>query len=155
MSNAYSVETVRRIALEAFQAQYPTLSGSLGGLVTSLPNLVVRLDRPGTYFLIGISDSAGLRGIVQLDGLSLAVESTAIIRDPQSSFLLSEQEALQTVKAAFPQKSGWHDAFLGWRPCRESFDSMRPLWVLPYSDGEVYVTQNREGVEQLTIGRGG
>ena len=116
---------------------------------------VERLDRPGDYLLVPIQDAAGLRGIVQLDALTLAVQSSAAIRDPAAIFLTTEAEALAAAGAAFPLRRDWGKPFLGWRPCRESFDSLRPLWVVPHHDGQAYVTQSGHVFEALSTGKGG
>lgn len=154
MTGNHSQEETSRAALEAFRALHPDLS-SLSGLEAGAPALVERLDRAGAYLLIPINDAVGLRGIVQLDVQSLTVESSAAIRDPTSVFLVSEAAALAAAQTALPNKHGWRKPFLAWQPCRESFDSMRPLWVVPHSDGQAYVTQSRDVFEVLTTGRGG
>jgi hypothetical protein len=143
-----------RTALEAFRAQHRGVALS-GELSAGQPVNVLRLDRPGMYLLVPIRDTAGLRGIVQLDAAGLQVDSSAAIRDPSSIFLVSEEAALAAAQSALPDKAGWAKPFLGWRPCRQSFDSMRPLWVVPHQNGHAYVTQGREVFETLTAGRGG
>jgi hypothetical protein len=141
-------------ALESFQARHAKEVSS-EGLHAGSPAHVVRLDRPGAYLLIPILDPKGLRGIVQLDAQSMAVESSAAVRDPASDFLMSADSALAVAQAALPGKRNWRAPFLGWRPCRESQNSMWPLWVVPHAVGEVYVTQSGEVFEILTAGRGG
>jgi hypothetical protein len=117
---------------------------------------VARLDRPGIdFFLIPIRDAGGLRGIVQLDAQTGGVEASAVIRDPASPFLVTAEAAEAAAHRALPRARDWREPFLGWRPCRESFDSMRPLWVVPHADGEAFVTQGLAVFEALTSGRGG
>ena len=154
MSGGRSRKGISGAALEAFRAQHPDLS-STGRLTVGSPARVRRLERAGSYILVPIRDDAGLRGIVQLNGRGLSVEASAVIRDPSSTFLEDKEAALAAAKAALPGKRGWRPPFLAWRPCRESFDSMRPLWVIRHTDGEAYVTQNSEVFEALSSGRGG
>jgi hypothetical protein len=116
---------------------------------------VERLDRPGAYFLIPILDSSGLRGIVQIDADQGTVESSAAIRDPGSRFLLSADAALEAASGALPEATGWRTPYLGWGPCRESFDSLSPLWLVPHAGGIVFVTQAGAVFEALTSGKGG
>jgi hypothetical protein len=118
---------------------------------------VVRLDRPeSAYFLVPIRDEAGLRGIVQLDARTGREETSARIKDPASDFLLSEAAAREAARIARPHARDWQDAHLGWRPSRESFDSMRPLWVARHAEGVVYVDQSGRVFDELGVsGRGG
>lgn len=154
MTGGPSDDQTQRVALEAFRARQAG-APSPGELVAGQPARVERLDRPGAYVLVPVQDAAGLRGIVQLDAQELSVETYAEIRDPASPFLATEAEVLAAARSAFPDKRGWRTPFLGWQPCRESFDSLRPLWVVPHAEGQVYVTQSREVFEALTTGRGG
>jgi hypothetical protein len=154
MSGSFFQDEVSRAALEDFRARHRGQS-SPDGLDAGPPARVKRLDRPGGYLLVPIHDAVGLRGIVQLDEQGLSVESSAAIRDPASVFLATDEAVLEAVQTALPNRHGWGTAFLGWRPCRESFDSMRPLWVVPHADGESYVSQSCEVFEVLTVGRGG
>ena len=83
------------------------------------------------------------------------VETSAAIADPRSVFLVTADAARSAAELALPDKRGWGKPFLAWRPCRESFDSLRPLWIVPHADGEAFVTQNLTVSEILTWGRGG
>ena len=154
MTNSLSKDEASHVALKAFRARHPGVS-STGRLVAGPPARVERLDRPGAYLLVPIRDAVGLRGIVQLDAQGLCVESSAAIRDSTTLFLASEDAVLAAVRTALPNRLGWRKPFLAWQPCHESFDSMRPLWVVPHTDGQVYVTQSCEVFEVLTAGRGG
>jgi hypothetical protein len=154
MPDSFSQNQVSRIALKVFQAQHPGVNSS--GEFDAGPSVRVdRLDRPAAYLLVPIHDVVGLRGIVQLNMKDLSVESSAVIRDPGTVFLATEAEVLAAVQSALPDRVGWRKPFLAWRPCRESFDSLRPLWVVPHRDGQVYVTQSCDVFEVLTAGRGG
>jgi hypothetical protein len=142
-------------ALEAFRARHTEVRDP-GSLAAGPAARVARLDRPGVYFLlVPIHDAGGLRGIVQLDGQGGAVESSAAIRDPASAFLVTADAAVSAARQALPRARDWRQPFLGWRACHESFDSMRPLWVVPHADGEAFVTQSLQVFEALTSGRGG
>lgn len=142
---------LQHAALDAFRARH----GSHAAVLKArLPVAVLRLDRPGGYVLVGIDDEHGLHGLVALtvDG---AVESSALVRNPATVFLSDPSEARAAAEQAFPDRRGWQVPFLGWRPCRESFDSLRPLWVVPHAEGEVFVTQDLAVSQTLTSGRGG
>jgi hypothetical protein len=143
-----------RAALEAFRARYGD-SRAQGTLTARAPVRVSRLDRPGAYVLVGIEDGRGLQGIVSLSADAGAVESSAFIRDPGSVFLVSGDTARAAAAKALPDKRGWGAPFLAWRPCRQSFDNLRPLWVVPHADGEAFVTQGLSVSETLTSGKGG
>lgn len=125
------------------------------GVQAGPPVRVRRLDRPGSYLLVPLRDGEGLRGIVRLDGQTLAVEASAAIRDPSTAFLAPEDAVLAAAQTALPRRTGWRRPVLAWRPCREGFDAMRPLWVVAHDAGEVYVTQGLAVHEALTTGRGG
>jgi len=153
MNSGRSHDVISETALRAFRKRYPNLA-STGGLDAGPPVRVKRLDRADSYLLVPIGDDVGLRGIVQFDARGANVESSASISDRSSSFLMAEKEALAASRRALPNRTGWRKPFLAWRPCRESFDSMRPLWVVPHRDGQVYVTQGGKVSETLTGGRG-
>jgi len=154
MSDGHSKNEVSRAALEAFRARHAGVNAS--GEFHAGPHVrVERLDRPGAYLLVPIHDAVGLRGIVQLGTKGLPVESSAVIRDPGTVFLATEEAVLAAVQTALPNRLDWRKPFLAWRPCRESFDSMRPLWAVAHRDGQAYVTQSCEVFEVLTTGRGG
>lgn len=149
-----SMDEASRLALEAFQARH--VGGSpVRGLKSGPPVRVSRLDRDGAYLLVPVRDATGLRGIVGLDARLGTIESTAVIADPSSEFLLPEGTALRLAKRALPARTGWKAPFLGWRPCRESYSSIRPLWVVEHDGGTAFVTQSGVVVEALTFGRGG
>ena len=142
-----------RIALDWFRTQH----GEAGDLRAGEPVRVVRLDNSSRgYFLVPLRDDAGLSGIVQVDARSGAVETSARIADPSAAFLLPPARALAAARAARPTLSGWGSPFLGWRPCKESFDAMQPLWVVPHGDGVVYVDRSGRVFGALSVsGRGG
>jgi hypothetical protein len=119
------------------------------------PVQVRRLHRSGSYLLVPLRDEEGLCGIVRLDAETLAVEASAAIRDRSTAFLAPEDAVLAAAQTALPGRTGWRRPVLAWRPCRESFDAMRPLWLVAHDAGEVYVTQGLEVHEALTSGRGG
>lgn len=147
-------EQLARSALAAFRIRCREAAREREELRAEAPARVVRLDRAGAYWLVPIRDSVGLRGIVQLDEGG-AVAASAAIRDPTAGFLINAAAALAAAKRALPGKRGWGSPYLGWRPCRESFDGMRPLWVIPHSEGNAYVSQGGDVFERLTAGRGG
>jgi hypothetical protein len=152
LADRLSAERAARLAIGEFLVRY---GGDREGLRAGPPARVVRLDRPGAYVLVPVRDTAGLRGIVQLDNASGNVESSAAIRDPSSPFLLDEGTALAAARGARPDRRGWKSPFLGWRACRECPSSLLPLWVVPHSGGEVFVTQSGEVLDAITEGRGG
>jgi hypothetical protein len=154
MAGIFSQEEVSRKAIEAFLKRYPHLSSSIGLYAGPFAS-IERLDSPDAYLLVPIRDASGLRGIIQLNGKGLAIDSCAEIRDPESTFLIPEKTVLNLVKTSLPNRHGWGKPFLAWKPCRESYDSMRPLWVVPQTEGQVYVTQNCDVFEELTTGKGG
>jgi hypothetical protein len=154
MDRTSSDKEISRMALETFKKCYFGLF-SKSELIGGPPVHVIRLDREGGYFLVAINNDDGLCGIVQFDEQDLSIESSALIHDHKSEFLATEKAVLNAVQAAFPQKNGWCKPFLAWQPCAESFDSMRPLWVVNHSEGKVYVTQSCEVFEGLTFGQGG
>lgn len=154
MTGGAPPDQASRAALLAFLTQHPETAAP-GGLAAGPPARVARLDRPGAYLLIPIRDASGLRGIVQLDPSDLALESAATVRDPASPFLLLPVEAAAAAHAAFPAFSGWGQPFLAWRPCRESFSSFQPFWVVPHSGGQLYVSQSRTVHLSLSSGMGG
>ena len=141
---------LQRAALAELRARH----GSGDALTARAPVRVARLDRPQGYVLVAIDDARGLHGIVAL-GEDATVESSAVIRDPSSIFLTGAAAARAAAEKALPARRGWGTPFLAWRPCKESFDSMRPLWVVPHTGGEAYVTQNLTVSETLSVGRGG
>ena len=154
MAETVPEDQVRRAALDTFRARHAEVRPA-GTLQAGSVARVARLDRPGSYFLVPINDASGLRGIVQLDTASGALESSAAIRDPSSTFLASAHAARAAAERELPMARGWGEPFLGWRPSHASFDSMRPLWVVPHEGGEAFVTQSLNVVEHLTSGRGG
>lgn len=153
MDKGLSSNELSRTALEAFLSRHAEAVTS--GLYPGVAVQVVRLDRPGTYFLIPILDPSGLRGIVQIEAQQGSVESSAAIRDPASRFVLSADAALEAARSALPTALGWRTPYLGWRPCRETFDSLRPLWVVRHDGGIAFVTQAGVVFETLTSGQGG
>jgi hypothetical protein len=142
------------VALDAFRERHAEVA-SLEEVHPGASARVARMDRPGAYLLIPIYADRGLCGIVQLDAETLIVESSAAVRDPTTAFLASPAEALAAARAAIPDADYLGQAYLAWRPCRESFDSMRPLWVIPHAGGTAYVTQDLKVYKALTVGRGG
>jgi hypothetical protein len=141
-------------ALDEFRTRHGERGGP-GGLTARRPMHVTRRDGVPDYVLVAIDDPRGLRGIVALGADSGSVETSAAIADPASTFLVAADAARAAAARALPDKRGWGAPFLAWRPCRESFDSLRPLWVVPHAEGEAFVTQNLAVSETLTSGRGG
>ena len=154
MSDDRSLMHLSRDAIEAFCTRHAG-GERASAFEAGLPVRVERLDWPGAYLLVPVRDGSGLRGIVQFDAVRLSVESTAAIRDPGAAFLTSGDAALAAARAALPGGATWGTPFLGWRPCRESADSMQPLWVIPHRGGHVYVSQSGRVFEELSSGRGG
>jgi hypothetical protein len=140
--------------LDAFRAHHPE-ARAFGDLRAGTPARVLRLDREGGYVLVPLYERDRLRGIVHLESDRQTIESSAVIRDPAAAFLLTGAEALRAAARVLPQRRDWGEPFLGWQPCHESFDSMRPLWVVPHIDGCAFVTQAGAVFESLTSGRGG
>jgi hypothetical protein len=142
-----------RTALEWFRAQHADSATLRAGAAAR----VVRLDNATRgYLLVPIRDDAGLRGIVQVDALTGQVETSARIADPSAAFLLPQAQAVAIASSARPQISDWGIPYLGWQPCKESFDGMRPFWVLPHGERIIYVGQNGRIYDRLTLsGRGG
>jgi hypothetical protein len=149
----HSGSDLAKVALDAFRARQA--SPPANELRAGAPVSVTRLDRQTTYVLVPIEDATGLRGVVQVNPKDLSLESLSDVRDPRSEFLSSADSALSAAKAALPMKHDWATPFLGWRPSRESFESTRPFWVVPHSDGTAFVTQSLHVFEALTAGRGG
>jgi hypothetical protein len=149
-------EDLVRIAGEAFNSIHGAAGSASAGRRPGTPARVTRLDRPGhSYWLIPIRDAGGLRGIVQVseDGM---VESVAPIEDPTSVFLVGPDAALAAARRQYPAVRAWGKPYLGWRPSAQSFDSMRPVWVVPHGDEAVYVGQDGEvSSELVSPGRGG
>jgi hypothetical protein len=140
-------------ALAAFAATLPAEDAA--ALHADAPVRVVRLDQPSAYLLVAVRDNTGLRGIVQLDEQRGTLESVARIRDPSTVFLLAADEALELAKHALPSIHGWGEPYLAWRPCRESPNSLTPLWAIPHSLGTTFVTQSGSVFDVLTHGQGG
>lgn len=113
------------------------------------------LDRRGGYFLVPVYLDKEFIGVIQIGETGLDVESSALIKDPASSFLMGMDEALRLAKVQFPQIKEFSKPYLGWKPCRESFNSLYPLWVLPHSTGMLYITQSGSVFETLSGYRGG
>ena len=153
MAEDVSPADAARTALAWFRARH----GEAADLRAGAAVRVVRLDDPTRgYLLVPIRDDAGLCGIVQIDLHTGEVETSARITDPSSAFLFPSAQALAAARAARPQLSDWGTPHLGWRPCKESFDAMRPLWVVPHGGGVVYVDQDGRVFDTLTVsGRGG
>jgi hypothetical protein len=116
---------------------------------------VTYLDRRGGYFLVPVYLDKGLIGVVQIGETGHEVESSALIKDPSSTFLMGFDEAVNLAKERFPHIKEFRQPYLGWKPCRESFNSLNPLWVLPHPDGFVYITQAGSVSETLSGNRGG
>jgi len=90
-----------------------------------------------------------------MDADTLAIESVAAVSGREVLQLLPAAEALALAQAAFPQQRRWQPPALGWRPCRESYSSFMPLWVVEHAEGQVYVTQAGQAFAQPSWGRGG
>jgi hypothetical protein len=158
LADELSPEDASRVGLDAFLARHGESAPAGEGELVAGPGVrVVRLDEPArAYYLVPIRDASGLRGILQVDPRTGREEASARIRDPASPFLLSEADALAAARRARPDERDWGEPYLGWRPSKESFDGMRPLWVVPYGDRAVYVDQSGRAFEALTLsGRGG
>lgn len=157
MAEEFSIDDASRAGLEKFKARYGEAGVSSATLRAETPVRVARLDREGRgYFLVPIRDDGGLRGIVQIDAQTGEEESSAQIQDPSSPFLLRDAVALEAARKARPQVHDWGRHYLGWRPCKQSFNSMSPLWVVPHGDSAVYVDQTGRVFDELEIsGRGG
>jgi hypothetical protein len=157
LAEELSIDDASRAGLEKFEARYGEAGVSSTTLRAETPVRVARLDQEGRgYFLVPIRDDAGLRGIVQIDAQTGEEESSARIQDPSSPFLLGDDVALDAARKARPQVRDWGRHYLGWRPCKESFNSLRPLWVVTHGDRAVYVDQTGRVFDELAIsGRGG
>jgi hypothetical protein len=142
-----------RTALDWFRAQHAGTAALRAGAAVR----VARLDDPARgYLLVPIRDDAGLHGIVQVDSQTGQVETSARIADPSAAFLLPQAQAVAIARSARPQISDWGMPYLGWRPCKESFDGIRPFWVTPHGERVIYVDQSGRVYDDLTLsGRGG
>jgi hypothetical protein len=154
MSGALYDDPSAHAALAAFEAHQPGLPIH-GQLRAGAAVPVQRLDREESYLLVPLRDTTGMRGIVQLDAGGQDVESVAVVRDAKKPFLLSAEEAMSAAQTALPNAREWGAPYLGWKPCRESFDSLMPLWVIPHATGHAFVTQVGRVFVALTAGRGG
>jgi hypothetical protein len=152
VSSKLTADEAARLAIEACRS----IHGE-AGLAAGPAAAVARLDRPGqSYLLIPLRDQTGLRCIVQIDAETGRVESSAAVRDPSTAFLISADDALASARRAFPQVRDWSTPYLGWRPSAQTFDSMRPLWIVPHGTNAVFVDQNGRAFESLRLpGRGG
>lgn len=157
MADELSTDDASRAALDAFRARHGKAGASGAALRAGAPARVVRLDQlQRCYFLVPILDASGLRGIVQLDAQTGEEETSAQIKDPSSAFLLPAAAALESARQARPDVRDWAAPYLGWRPCKESFNSLRPLWVVPHGSRASYVDQSGRAFDELTVsGRGG
>lgn len=152
--NSFSSGDIKRIALDALLNQYSEQL-FLSGIHTGTPELVIHLETNSAYYLVPVYNDSGLCGIVQISKQNLRPESSALIKDAEAVFLISGEDALEAAKKIFPDRTALTRPFLGWKPCRESYSSMFPFWVIKYREGDVYVTQNRDVFEKLTSGYGG
>lgn len=155
MPDEVSPQDASRVALDVFRVRHGAAQGA--DVRAGPAARVVRLDQAGgAYFLVPLRDAVGLRGIVQIDARTGREEISAAIKDPASGFLLSAPAAREAARKARPQVREWGETHLGWLPSPESFDSMRPLWVVNHADGAVYVDQSGHVFDELTAsGRGG
>lgn len=151
--NVLSPEEVTRLAIEELASRHGV--GPLASLAAGPVSRVIRLDRAGAFLLVPVRDRAGLRGLVQFDEASGRIESSAVVRDPSLPFLLKSADAVTAARRARPDLQSWGAPYLGWRPCRESPNSLRPLWVVSHATGVIYVTQDGEVADALSIGCGG
>lgn len=148
-----SAETLTEVALAAFRSSrnLPAAHVLSAGSVAR----VERLDTDSSYVIVPVLEGLGLSALVGLDAATGRVDTIGKIRDPSSTFLASAPAALAAASRALPGIVDWGEPFLGWQPCRESPDSLRPLWVVPHSTGRVFVTQSLQVFETLSQGRGG
>jgi hypothetical protein len=146
-------ETLTETALAAFRASYNLSSAH--ALSADPVARVRRLDADSSYVIVPVRDRLGLSGFVGLDARTGGVNTIAKIRDPSSTFLAPAPAAVAAASRALPDVADWGEPFLGWQPCRESPDSLRPLWVVPHAAGSVFVTQSLQVFERLSQGRGG
>jgi hypothetical protein len=142
-------------ALQAFAAHHLQASEARDMLHCGVAVIVQRLDHPGrAYLLVPVYDARGLQGIVQIDSKSGRVETSLRIAQPGFQFLLPTDAAVLAARESHPKLSGWGVPYLGWQPCVESFDSMAPLWLVPYADGIIYVDRKGRTYDTLTVGQG-
>lgn len=156
-----ATEYNRNTEKEKFMAQVPgkAIAFFSGKFTGSVPDKEITaggvfpvkyLDRTGEYYLVPLFQGNGLIGIVQLEQNDLMVESCARIKDPESTFIINAEEALMIAGKSFPEIKDFKEPFLGWRPCRESFNSLFPLWVFPHSNGMIYITQTGVATGELS-----
>jgi hypothetical protein len=138
-------------AMQAFKVHHVHASETRDAFRCGVAALVRRLDQPGrAYFLVPVHDERGLRGIVQIDSKSGRVETSLRISHPGLQFILPIEAAMLAAREGHPKLSGWGVPYLGWQPSAESFDSMAPLWVVPHTDGIVYVDRKGRTYDALT-----
>jgi hypothetical protein len=99
------------------------------------PIEVVRLDiEDARYMLVPMIEAGLVVGVVETDGEGRQVRRTGRLRSPNSFVPLAEVEArarIATVDLRQPSR-----VFLGWRPCRQSWDGFNPFWVIEFADGD-------------------
>ncbi|MCO8146553.1 hypothetical protein NHN26_15130 [Rhodovulum tesquicola] len=124
----------------------------LQGAVAGEPAFVHRLDLADAgYYLVPLLREGILVGIAEIEARGCTLAKAGAITAPGTPFLLDPEAA----RAALPVPSGGAP-FLGWQPCRESWDSFLPFWVFDTAEGRFHVDQSGQVHRQLGTGaRGG
>jgi len=128
------------------------LKDEISGAVAGDPVHVRRLDREDAgYFLVPLLYTGRMVALAEIDAENCALSKAAAIRDSAAGTRIDAAAARRAAGA--PADAA---AWLGWQPCRESWDSFLPFWVVETSRGPVYVDQSGMAHRRLTTSaRGG
>ena len=147
-------DKIMRIALAAFLSQYYHLLTGEEPKVCS-PVKIKRLDTGRDYYLVHIQKDGIICGIAQIGDPDFEVESTALIKNPATIELLPVEKIIRKALDFSPGMTGMGVPFLGWQPCRESFSSLNPFWIVPHAEGNLFITQKGDVFKELSCGYGG
>ena len=105
------------------------------------PIEVARLDiEDERYILVPLLADGRTTGLVETDQEGRQARRVAALRSVGAVVPLTADEArarAARVDARTPRRT-----FLGWRPCRQSWDGFNPFWVLEFGDDDrLYVDQ--------------
>ncbi len=99
------------------------------------PIEVVRLDLDDArYMLVPMIEAGLVVGVVETDGEGRQVRRTGRLSSSDGVVALAEGEARARIAAVDPRQPS--RVFLGWRPCRQSWDGFNPFWVIEFGDGD-------------------
>lgn len=130
-------ERARRARATALAAAERLGSGGEAGT----PIEVTRLDIEGErYILVPLIDDGWTMGLVETDQEGGQARRVAALRSAGAVVPLTAEEA--RARAAVLDVRTPRRVFLGWRPCRQSWDGFNPFWVLEFGDDDrLYVDQ--------------